>query len=92
MGEFFTELFSFFFSEWLCHLQEKHKLLYIVIMGCIIFLFAGIAVGFYRNGSPVKGAVLLIFALLMLVLLLYALRHNNKPARRSWNSWFDKRR
>lgn len=91
MDEFFTELFSFLFSEWLCHLREKHKFLYIFIMGCIIALFAGIAVFFYRNGSPVKGTVMLIFTLLMLVLLVYSLRQSRKPARKSWNSWFDKR-
>lgn len=91
MDDFFTELFSFFLSEWLCHLQEKHKLLYIFIMGCTIALFAGIAVVFYLSGSPVKGTVMLIFALLILVLLVYSLCQSSKPARRSWNSWFDKR-
>lgn len=91
MDEFFTELVSFLFSEWLCHLREKHKFLYIFIVGCIIALFAGISVLFYRNGSPVKGTILLIFALLILAFLSYSLRHNSKPARRNWNSWFDKR-
>lgn len=91
MGDFFSGLFSFFLSEGLYYLQEKHKVLYSLVMGCIILLFAGIAVLFYQNGSPVKGTVMLIFALLMLVLLVYSLRQSRKPARKSWNSWFDKR-
>lgn len=92
MDEFFTELFSFLFSEWLCHLREKHKFLYIFIMGCIILLFTGIAVLFYRNGSLVKGTVMLILALLVLAFLVYSLRRDPKRTRKNWNSWFNKRR
>lgn len=92
MGDFFEDLFSIFLSEWLYYLQGKHKVLYAFVMGCMIALFAGIAAVFYLNGAPVKGTVLLIFALLTLVLLVYSLRRDPKPTRRNWNSWFDKRR
>ena len=92
MGEFFSGLFSLLFSGWLYYLREKHKVLYGIIMGCSIVLFAGIAIFFYGSGAPVKGSFMLIFALLCLVLLVYTLRQDSKPSRRGWNSWFDKHR
>lgn len=92
MGDFLTELFSFVLTEWLDSLREKHKVLYTFIMGCITLLFVGIAVVFYLEAALVKGTVMLILALLVLAFLVYSLRQDRKPARRSWNSWFDKRR
>lgn len=92
MGEFFMELASFFLSEVLFHLREKHKVLYLFIMGGIIAAFAGVAVLFYSQGTPVKGTVMALLALLMLVLLVYTLRKDPQPARRTWNSWYGKKR
>lgn len=92
MGDFFMELASFFLSEVLFRLREKHKVLYVFIMGCIIAAFAGVAVLFYSQGAPVKGTVMALLALLMLVLLVYTLRKDPQPARRTWNSWYDKKR
>ena len=92
IGDFLTELFSFVMTEWLISLREKHKVLYTFIMGCIILLFAGIAVVFYLEAALVKGTVMLIFALLVLALLVYSLRRDPKPTRKNWNSWFNKHR
>ena len=92
MSDFLTELFSFVMTEWLISLREKHKVLYTFIMGCIIFLFADIAVVFYLEAALVKGTVMLIFALLVLALLVYSLRRDPKPTRKNWNSWFNKHR
>lgn len=92
MGDFFSGLFSLLFSGWLYYLREKHKVLYGFIMGCVIALFAGIAIFFYGSGATVKGSFMLIFALLGLVLLVYTLRQDSKPSHRGWNSWFDKHR
>lgn len=79
-------------SNLLFSLHEKHPVLYAVVMGCILALFAGIAVFFYTVGSPVKGTFMVVFTLLMTVLFVYGLRKNTKSSRPTWNSWFDKHR
>lgn len=92
MGEWLMDLASFLLSEVLFRLREKNRALYILIMGGFIAIFAGVAVLFYSQGAPVKGTVMALFALLMLVLLVYTLRKDPQPARRTWNSWYDKKR
>lgn len=92
MGDFFMELASFFLSEVLFHLREKNKALYLLVMGGIILVFAGVAALFYSQGAPVKGTFMALFTLLMLVLLVYTLRRDPQPARRTWNSWYGKKR
>ena len=79
-------------SNLLFSLHEKHPVLYAVVMGCILAMFAGIAVFFYAVGSPVKGTFMVVFTLLMTVLFVYGLRKNTKSSRPTWNSWFDKHR
>ena len=79
-------------SNLLFSLHEKHPALYAVVMGCILALFAGIAVFFYAVGSPVKGTFMAVFTLLMTVLFVYGFRKNTKSSRPTWNSWFDKHR
>ena len=79
-------------SNLLCSLYEKHPVLYAVVMGCILVLFAGIAVFFYAVGSSVKGTFMVVFTLLMTVLFVYGLRKNTKSSRPTWNFWFDKHR
>lgn len=92
MGEILVELGSFLLSEGLYALREKHPVLYGLAMGCILVLFGGMAVFFYAVGSPVKGTFMAVFTLAMGVLFVYGLRKDPKPARRTWNSWFAKRR
>ena len=57
-----------------------------------LVLFGGMAVFFYAVGAPVKGTFMAVFTLAMGVLFVYGLRKDPKPARRTWNSWFAKRR
>lgn len=92
MGEILVELGSFLLSEGLYALREKHPVLYGLAMGCILVLFGGMAVFFYAMGAPVKGTFMAVFTLAMGVLFVYGLRKDPKPPRRTWNSWFAKRR
>lgn len=83
MIDFLAEMI---FSGFLFCLHEKHPVLYALVMGCILALFAGIAVFFYAVGALVKGTFMSVFALLMAVLFVYGLRKSSKSSRPTWNS------
>lgn len=59
------------FSGFLFCLHEKHPVLYAMVTGCILTLFAGIAIFFYTVGTPVKATFMAVFTLLMVVLFVY---------------------
>lgn len=88
LARFLDFIFDLLFLRWMDDLYERHKVLWYLIEGASLALWAGLAAFAFVSGHPIAGVFLLLLALLFLWLLFRVLRAPARP-RRGWNSYFD---